>query len=65
MTPEERKEYYKEYYKKNKDTMCAKLCRKVECSKCGKIVSYSWLKKHENSKICEKFCGIKFVEKSI
>ena len=65
MTPEERKIYYKEYYLKNKSKLCDKLNRKVTCDKCGKCVSYSWLSKHQKSKICDKFSKLQFVEKTI
>lgn len=50
MTPQERKEYYKEYYNKNKSELLEKLKKKVKCSICDCKYSKSSKSNHLKSK---------------
>lgn len=50
MTDEERKEYNKQYYEKNKDRILSNYAIKVTC-KCGKSVSRANYFKHLDTKL--------------
>jgi thermostable 8-oxoguanine DNA glycosylase len=51
------KEYGKEYYNKNKKSIVDKRQEKMECSKCGKVVSMQSRWAHKRSKKCLKIQG--------
>lgn len=53
MTPEERKEYNRKYYEKNKQISNAKLFTKESCKSCGRSVSHQNMPKHLKSKLCQ------------
>ena len=46
--------YNKQYYAKNKESITAKLYKKVECDVCQRIVRHQQLSKHKKTKICLK-----------
>ncbi len=52
MNPEQRKNYNKEYYEKNKLEILAKASTKVECEFCHRKVSSYNLSKHYTLPIC-------------
>ena len=54
MTPEERKNYNKTYYEKNKLNILTKACTKVECQFCQRKVSAYNLIKHYTLPICKR-----------
>ena len=55
MNKEERKEYNKLYFEKNKETILDKHYRKkVQCEFCHRVVSVNNLAKHKNYLICLK-----------
>jgi hypothetical protein len=48
MTPDERKEYNKLYYERNKESIIQKACQKVECQFCKRqVIAYNLLKHYE------------------
>jgi hypothetical protein len=56
MNAEQRKEYNKKYYETKKDDIKKKLFTKVECPKCGRIISHQNVKKHQLSSYCIARC---------
>lgn len=52
MTPEERKEYNKTYYKNNREVILNKSKIKAVCDLCNRVVSEDHLKQHKASKLC-------------
>lgn len=46
------KEYNAMYYKKNKEAISIKLCEKVECNLCGRIMIKNNLNRHKTKPIC-------------
>jgi hypothetical protein len=42
------------YYENNKDIIKAKLCVKIQCELCGRVVIYNNLKQHQTKNICKK-----------
>lgn len=54
MTPEERKEYNKEYYERNKHKIMEKACEKVTCDLCGRMVIRNNLTSHYKLNICQR-----------
>jgi hypothetical protein len=53
----EKKEYFKQYYEKNKVQMNAKLGAKEECPHCKSTVRHQFMKKHQQSKKCKNICS--------
>lgn len=49
--PDERKQYYQAYYKKNRDSLLAKGKEKIICGTCGKSVCKAHFAKHLESKV--------------
>lgn len=54
MDKEQRKEYYKSYYEKNKDRIINKALEKVECEFCHRVVSKGNILKHYETAICKR-----------
>lgn len=54
MTPEERKEYNREYYAKNSVKTNAKLYAKETCQHCGRAVSHQNMFKHMKTELCKR-----------
>ena len=54
MTPEERKEYNKNYYTTNKTTILEKASNKIDCKFCGRTVVQSNLERHKTSDLCKR-----------
>ena len=52
MDNEERRQYNKEYYAKNKKEILTKLFTKEECELCGRMVSHQNIFKHRTSSYC-------------
>ena len=49
---QDRKEYFKEYYKTNKQRINNKACEKTQCKYCFRIICKKALDKHISSKLC-------------
>jgi hypothetical protein len=49
---QDRKEYLKEYYQKNKQRINNKACEKTQCPYCFRTVCKKALDKHISSKLC-------------
>jgi hypothetical protein len=47
-----RQQYNKDYYSKNKSTICAKLAEKEACSICGRMVNHQNIPRHLKTKKC-------------
>jgi hypothetical protein len=70
MDNEERRQYNKEYYAKNKKEILTKLFTKEECELCGRMVSHQNIFKHRTSSYCLsrrtddtiKLMGLKILE---
>jgi hypothetical protein len=54
MTPEERKEYNKNYYTSNKIVILEKAYHKVDCKFCGRTVVQANLERHKMSELCKR-----------
>ena len=50
---EEQTSYYAKYYAKNKEKLIAKQSTKQKCIHCDRMVTYNFMKKHTQSKICK------------
>jgi hypothetical protein len=61
MDPEKRKIYNEKYYNSNRLAILAGLNKKVKCEKCGRVVTYSRLNFHKETKLCKKFSTVIFV----
>ena len=48
------KEYNAEYYSKHKKEILSKLCEKVECNLCGRVIIRNNLNKHKMKPICRR-----------
>jgi hypothetical protein len=44
----------REYYAKNKEAIKAKLCKRVQCNLCGRVLIANNLKQHQQKNICLK-----------
>ncbi len=53
MDSEERRNYNKNYYEKNKKTICSKLFTKEACPICKRVVSHQNLRSHQKSSYCK------------
>ena len=62
MTPDERKQYNKEYYSRTRVKLLDTLNKKVQCNNCGRTLSYSSLKLHQKSKLCKKHGELIYVQ---
>jgi hypothetical protein len=51
--PEQKKQYYKEYYNKNKKTILNSMLQKVKCPLCLSEVGASSLQNHQATKKCK------------
>ena len=49
---QDRKEYLKEYYQKNKQRINTKACEKLQCEYCLRIVCRGAMETHVKSKLC-------------
>lgn len=58
-----RKEYNQKYYHEHKKDIISKLCAKVECPFCSRIVIYNHLEKHKKTQLCIRFQNIKINDK--
>jgi hypothetical protein len=58
-TPEQRKEYNKLYYEKNKDKIISKVLTKVICPHCDRKVNHQNLYKHSLTNICLNYSKLK------
>lgn len=56
---EDRKEYNKQYYSKNKEIILKKASERVECEICGRNVSKNHYIKHLTNPICLKKAQLK------
>jgi len=54
MNSEDRKQYNKNYYENNKNTILEKLTKKVNCQFCNRQVSSCNLNKHYTLSICQR-----------
>jgi len=54
MDREQRKEYYKAYYEKNRDRIINKALEKVECEFCHRTVTKGNIFKHYETAICQR-----------
>ena len=54
MTPEERKQYNKNYYTSNKIVILEKAYNKVECAFCGRTVVHANMERHKTSELCKR-----------
>lgn len=54
MTPEDRKQYNKNYYETNKTQIMSKACQKIKCEFCGREVIRNNILKHYNLPICQR-----------
>jgi hypothetical protein len=54
-SPEQRKEYNKIYYEKNKDKIISKILTKVTCPHCNRKVNHQNLYKHSLTSICRNY----------
>ena len=52
MNQQERKEYNKEYYAKNKTKIIELISKKEPCKLCGKVITHQKMKKHQRSAYC-------------
>jgi hypothetical protein len=52
MDSEQRKEYNKVYYEKNKDVIKSKVLKKVTCPLCNRQVNHQNLQRHQQTKLC-------------
>jgi hypothetical protein len=46
--------YNKEYQQKNKDELKTKRMVREPCPKCNKLISHSYITKHQKTPICKK-----------
>jgi hypothetical protein len=53
MTPEERKEYNKNYYSLKKNEILGKACEKIQCEICSRYVIRNNMIKHYKSNLCK------------
>ena len=53
MNTDERRNYNKIYYEKNKDIIKGKLFTKVECPLCKRVVSHQNIRDHQKSSYCK------------
>ena len=53
MTPEERKEYNKNYYSLKKNEILGKACEKIQCEICKRFVIRNNMIKHYKSNLCK------------
>jgi hypothetical protein len=44
----------KQYYEKNKNVILAKMCSRVQCDRCFRVVIFNNLKLHQTKDICRK-----------
>lgn len=58
-----RKEYNKKYYAEHKKQIIEKLCSKVECPFCNRLIIYNHLEKHKKTALCKRFQNIKINDK--
>ena len=49
---ENRKQYNKQYYEKNREALLQKGSKDEKCELCGRIVRYQNIQKHMKSNIC-------------
>jgi hypothetical protein len=61
MNKEERKEYNKDYYTKNKEIIIAKGCSKVICEFCERTVIKNNILKHQTLPICKRKADLKIL----
>lgn len=61
MFPDYGKEYCKEYYKNNKDTLLLNLKQKTTCECCGRLINRYYLERHKQKDICKR--GIPKIKK--
>ena len=54
MTPEERKEYNRRYYERNRTKLLTKACEKITCEFCGRQVIKINIKQHYKLPICQR-----------
>ena len=55
MNGEKRKAYNEKYYKENRETIIKKLCKKVECPFCSRLVIHNHLEKHKQTSLCKRY----------
>ncbi len=58
MDKEERTEYNKKYYTKNRDNILKKASEKITCKLCNREISKYHRVNHMKSKICQKYQDI-------
>ena len=51
-TQEEKKEYNKEYYTKNKELIIKKGCEVLNCEVCSRKISFNGYNRHLKTKLC-------------
>ncbi len=59
MNQDQRKEYNKTYYLKNKTVIIGKGCTKVKCEFCDRLVIKNNLLKHQTLPICKRKADLK------
>jgi hypothetical protein len=52
-TKQNRNQYMKDYYKKNKEAILEKVMVKQECPYCSRVISYQQMMKHQKTKYCK------------
>jgi hypothetical protein len=54
MTPDQRKDYNKNYYQQNKELALKKACARVACPCCGRIITKNRLLSHMKTDLCKR-----------